>query len=178
MNQLQVIFNNNHSDEDLVPRFFDQRHFHCNFENFQIVSCPLSALSYFIIKTIIILITPITFRRWGSVSTSPRLERAPALPGSWTIEASTMRRLLGKTIIFWWSYSIEKHSTSPSDRFVFAATSNCEVIHGTIYSCLRAMFGLSVVGILVSIFSCMLVYQVVKTMVLLTLTLLMVVTLT
>ena len=45
-------------------------------------------------------------------------------------------------------------------RFVFAATANCEVIHGTIYSCLRAMFGLSVVGILVSIFSCMLVYQV------------------
>ena len=37
------------------------------------------------------------------------------------------------------------------------------------------MFGLSVVGILVSIFSCMLVYQVVKMMVLLTLTLLMVV---
>ena len=37
------------------------------------------------------------------------------------------------------------------------------------------MFGLSVVGILVSIFSCMLVYQVVKMMVLLTLTMLMVV---
>ena len=50
---------------------------------------------------------------------------------------------------------------------MFAATSNCEVIHGTIYSCLRAMFGLSVVGILVSIFSCMLVYQVRKMMVLL-----------
>ena len=45
-------------------------------------------------------------------------------------------------------------------RFVFAATPNCEVIHSTIYSCLRAMFGLSVVGILVSIFSCMLVYQI------------------
>ena len=78
-------------------------------------------------------------------------------------------------MIFCRSYRIEKHSTSPSDRFVFAATSNCEVIHGTIYSCLRAMFGLSVVGILVSIFSCMLVYQVVKMMVLLTLTMLMVV---
>ena len=37
------------------------------------------------------------------------------------------------------------------------------------------MFGLSVVGILVSIFSCMLVYQVRKMMVLLTLTMLMVV---
>ena len=69
--------------------------------------------------------------------------------------------------------SIEKHLRSPLNRFVFAATSNCEVIHGTIYSCLRAMFGLSVVGILVSIFSCMLVYQVVKMMVL-TLTLMVV----
>jgi len=45
-------------------------------------------------------------------------------------------------------------------RYVFAAAPNCEVIHGTIYSCLRAMFGLSVIGILVSIFSCMLVYQI------------------
>ena len=44
---------------------------------------------------------------------------------------------------------------------MFAAAPSCEVIHGTIYTCLRAMFGLSVIGILVSIFSCMLVYQVV-----------------
>ena len=58
---------------------------------------------------------------------------------------------------------------------MFAATSNCEVIHGTIYSCLRAMFGLSVVGILVSIFSCMLVYQVVKMIMLLMLMMSMVV---
>ena len=47
-------------------------------------------------------------------------------------------------------------------RYVFAAAPNCEVIHGTIYSCLRAMFGLSVIGILVSIFSCMLVYQILR----------------
>merc|ERR1719471_2724381 len=55
------------------------------------------------------------------------------------------------------------HRTMDQDaalRYVFAAAPNCEVIHGTIYSCLRAMFGLSVIGILVSIFSCMLVYQI------------------
>lgn len=44
-------------------------------------------------------------------------------------------------------------------RFVFDSTPDCEVIHGALYSCLRAMFGLSVSGILVCIFSCMLVYQ-------------------
>ena len=47
-------------------------------------------------------------------------------------------------------------------RYVFAAAPSCEVIHGTIYTCLRAMFGLSVIGILVSIFSCMLVYQILR----------------
>ncbi|XP_040564743.1 uncharacterized protein [Lepeophtheirus salmonis] len=44
-------------------------------------------------------------------------------------------------------------------RYVFANAPNCEVIHGILYSCLRAMFGLSVIGILVCIFSSMLVYQ-------------------
>ncbi|XP_037787356.1 uncharacterized protein LOC119582917 [Penaeus monodon] len=47
-------------------------------------------------------------------------------------------------------------------RYVFSLVSNginCDVIHGPLYSCLRALFGLSVIGILVSIFSCMLVYQ-------------------
>ena len=47
-------------------------------------------------------------------------------------------------------------------RYVFALAPSCEVIHGTIYTCLRAMFGLSVIGILVSIFSCMLVYQILR----------------
>ena len=64
-------------------------------------------------------------------------------------------------------------------RYVFAAAPSCEVrmmmmmmmmmimmmmqvVHGTIYTCLRAMFGLSVIGILVSIFSCMLVYQILR----------------
>ena len=44
-------------------------------------------------------------------------------------------------------------------RYVFAGTSNCDVIHGVLYSCLRGLFGISVIGILVCIFSCMLVYQ-------------------
>ncbi|CAG0884812.1 unnamed protein product [Cyprideis torosa] len=44
-------------------------------------------------------------------------------------------------------------------RFAFMGTSDCEVVHGALYSCLRGLFGLSVIGILVSIFSCMLVYQ-------------------
>ena len=44
-------------------------------------------------------------------------------------------------------------------RYIFAGTPNCEVIHGVLYSCLRGLFGISVIGILVSIFSCMLVYQ-------------------
>lgn len=42
---------------------------------------------------------------------------------------------------------------------MFNSIPDCDVIHGALYSCLRAMFGLSVVGILVCIFSGMLVYQ-------------------
>lgn len=55
--------------------------------------------------------------------------------------------------------------SSESDRhedgvhYIFNSTPDCEVIHGALYSCLRAMFGLSVIGILVCIFCCMLVYQ-------------------
>lgn len=44
-------------------------------------------------------------------------------------------------------------------RYVFNDTPDCEVVHGGLYTCLRAVFGLSVVGILVCIFSSMLVYQ-------------------
>ncbi|KAB0804276.1 hypothetical protein PPYR_01246 [Photinus pyralis] len=59
-----------------------------------------------------------------------------------------------------YSVLLEAHaSTDEGMRFVFDATPDCEVIHGALYSCLRAMFGLSVSGILVCIFSCMLVYQ-------------------
>lgn len=47
-------------------------------------------------------------------------------------------------------------------RYVFNATPDCEAIHGALYSCLRALFGLSVIGILVCIFCCMLVYQLLR----------------
>ena len=47
-------------------------------------------------------------------------------------------------------------------RFVFANTPDCSVVHGVLYTCLRLMFGLSVIGILVSIFSGMLVYQILR----------------
>lgn len=42
---------------------------------------------------------------------------------------------------------------------LFEATPHCDVVQGTLYSCLRALFGTSVAGILVCIFSCMLLYQ-------------------
>ncbi|XP_054281332.1 uncharacterized protein LOC128999000 [Macrosteles quadrilineatus] len=49
--------------------------------------------------------------------------------------------------------------TDEGSRYVFNTTPDCEAIHGALYSCLRALFGLSVIGILVCIFCCMLVYQ-------------------
>ncbi|XP_065172782.1 uncharacterized protein, partial [Atheta coriaria] len=59
-----------------------------------------------------------------------------------------------------YSVLLEAHpQTDEGMRFVFDSTPDCEVIHGALYTCLRAMFGLSVSGILVCIFSCMLVYQ-------------------
>lgn len=51
-------------------------------------------------------------------------------------------------------------SRDPGMHYVFGGTQNCDVIHGILYSCLRALFGISVIGILVCIFSCMLVYQI------------------
>ncbi|XP_044263526.1 uncharacterized protein LOC123010581 isoform X2 [Tribolium madens] len=59
-----------------------------------------------------------------------------------------------------YSVLLESHVHADDEiKFVFNSTPDCEVIHGALYSCLRAMFGLSVSGILVCIFSCMLVYQ-------------------
>jgi len=46
-----------------------------------------------------------------------------------------------------------------SAKYIFTDTPDCEVVHGALYACLRALFGLSVIGILVSLFSGMLVYQ-------------------
>ncbi|KAK9886652.1 hypothetical protein WA026_017573 [Henosepilachna vigintioctopunctata] len=59
-------------------------------------------------------------------------------------------------------YSVLLEAQSQADegmRFVFDSTPDCEVIHGELYVCLRMMFGISVTGILVCIFSCMLMYQ-------------------
>ncbi|XP_015127292.1 uncharacterized protein LOC107048579 [Diachasma alloeum] len=42
---------------------------------------------------------------------------------------------------------------------LFEGTPHCEAVHGALYACLRALFGVSVAGILACIFSCMLVYQ-------------------
>lgn len=42
---------------------------------------------------------------------------------------------------------------------MFDSLSDCNVVHGSLYSCLRAIFGLSVAGVLIAVFSCMLVYQ-------------------
>ncbi|XP_034938810.1 uncharacterized protein [Chelonus insularis] len=42
---------------------------------------------------------------------------------------------------------------------LFEGTPHCEAVHGALYDCLRALFGVSVAGILACIFSCMLVYQ-------------------
>ncbi|XP_057656834.1 uncharacterized protein LOC130894209 isoform X1 [Diorhabda carinulata] len=59
-----------------------------------------------------------------------------------------------------YSVLLEAHAaTDEGMRYVFDSTPDCEVIHGALYACLRAMFGLSVTGILICIFSCMLVYQ-------------------
>lgn len=59
-----------------------------------------------------------------------------------------------------YSFLLQAHvSAEEGNRFVFDSTPDCEVVHGALYTCLRAMFGLSVTGILVCIFSCMLVYQ-------------------
>ena len=42
---------------------------------------------------------------------------------------------------------------------IFYGVSNCQLIHSLLFSCLRALFGLSVVAILICICSLMLVYQ-------------------
>lgn len=42
---------------------------------------------------------------------------------------------------------------------MFDSADECTVVHNALYSCLRAIFGISVAGVLVAVFSCMLVYQ-------------------
>ncbi|GFR22987.1 uncharacterized protein TNCT_573621 [Trichonephila clavata] len=55
--------------------------------------------------------------------------------------------------------AIGDHNAQEAHRFVFNNTPNCEVVHGSLYSCLRALFSFSVLGILLCIASSMLVYQ-------------------
>lgn len=47
-------------------------------------------------------------------------------------------------------------------KCVFEDVSDCDVVHGALYRCLRAIFGLSVVGVLVCICSAMLAYQLLR----------------
>ncbi|XP_072937761.1 uncharacterized protein [Epargyreus clarus] len=53
-----------------------------------------------------------------------------------------------------------QHSGSDDDvRCVFEGVTDCGVVHGALYWCLRGVFALSVSAVLVCIFSCMLAYQ-------------------
>ncbi|CAK1593135.1 unnamed protein product [Parnassius mnemosyne] len=54
-----------------------------------------------------------------------------------------------------------QHSGTEEDgvRCVFEGVSECGVVHGALYWCLRGVFALSVSAVLVCIFSCMLAYQ-------------------
>ncbi|XP_054713419.1 uncharacterized protein LOC129222882 [Uloborus diversus] len=55
--------------------------------------------------------------------------------------------------------AIGDHNAQEAHRFVFNNTPNCEVVHGSLYSCLRALFSFSVLGILLCISCSMLIYQ-------------------
>ncbi|XP_035223499.1 uncharacterized protein LOC118196191 isoform X1 [Stegodyphus dumicola] len=55
--------------------------------------------------------------------------------------------------------AIGDHSAQEAHRFVFNNTPNCEVVHGSLYSCLRVLFSFSVLGILLCISCSMLIYQ-------------------
>ncbi|KAI8441217.1 hypothetical protein MSG28_014873, partial [Choristoneura fumiferana] len=60
-------------------------------------------------------------------------------------------------------YSVSPDSPHSSKdegiRCVFEGVSECDVVHGALYWCLRGVFALSVCAVLVCIFSCMLAYQ-------------------
>lgn len=44
-------------------------------------------------------------------------------------------------------------------KLIMDLTTDCGIIHGSIYSCLRAIFGLSIAGVLIAIFICLLIWQ-------------------
>lgn len=58
--------------------------------------------------------------------------------------------------------SIQMNGSNHGVRLVFNSLSDCGVVHGSLYSYLRIIFGLSVAGVLVAVFSCMLIYQLLK----------------
>lgn len=47
-------------------------------------------------------------------------------------------------------------------KLVFDANADCSIVHGALYSCLRAVFGLSVFGVFLEVFICMLVHQLLR----------------
>ncbi|XP_015928886.1 uncharacterized protein [Parasteatoda tepidariorum] len=55
--------------------------------------------------------------------------------------------------------AVGDHDNQETHRFVFNSTPNCEVVHGSLYSCLRVLFSFSVLGILLCISCSMLLYQ-------------------
>ncbi|XP_061381355.1 uncharacterized protein LOC116776234 isoform X3 [Danaus plexippus] len=58
------------------------------------------------------------------------------------------------------SMSPDSHTNDDDGvRCVFEGVSDCGVVHGALYWCLRGVFALSVSAVLVCIFSCMLAYQ-------------------
>lgn len=70
-----------------------------------------------------------------------------------------MKRKIIQQLCFYHTKKKIDYNTIGSAKYIFADTPDCEVVHGALYACLRALFGLSVIGILVSLFSGMLVYQ-------------------
>ncbi|OWR51597.1 hypothetical protein KGM_210204 [Danaus plexippus plexippus] len=61
------------------------------------------------------------------------------------------------------SMSPDSHTNDDDGvRCVFEGVSDCGVVHGALYWCLRGVFALSVSAVLVCIFSCMLAYQLLR----------------
>ncbi|ODN01762.1 hypothetical protein Ocin01_04911 [Orchesella cincta] len=57
------------------------------------------------------------------------------------------------------SFGMQGPAGPETTHYLFENTPDCDVIHGILYSCLRAVFAISVVAVLLSIFLCMLLYQ-------------------
>ncbi|XP_055378668.1 transcription factor mef2A-like [Condylostylus longicornis] len=55
-------------------------------------------------------------------------------------------------------YSDFEDGPDEARKLLFNAATDCRVAQGDLYSCLQAIFGLSIAGVLVAVFSCMLSY--------------------